>query len=1236
MILSPLIFLTIKHVKSIDVTVEDNVIHSLNSGDRLIIHQNFAILFDSITPVSISINGKEGVVETKSIRYFDAGLINSYSLIVHNATCGIGVMFSSGCTYKLISTRSFVVSSIDYIKSNPLNPYFDFHAVSGGSQVCTYFISNGSTASITKSPSNLMVINESSLDTAASTSFRSLFIDFDYVSVEVTHLNIINFSITYQSTDYYIADGDKDYDIVSAFRSNEFPANTTVSFPPGVSVISNVSHLFNNSIYSFRTSGVFDLAQQTLISSVPASVVGCKFLFPYGNTVSSVNVTTEGANACFWFYSTKPHTSFSPMYSINQGISGDITYGSLSSVYGEMYYGVIQKFPIPGSTFRYGIGSPESSNPSPSGVFQTSSIPSSEVIGNNLVLTTHLTSVTIPKNHFVLPINGYNLQGLVYLDNQGKSYDIGRSVTFIPPQNYDGQVIATFRDSTDQPGFVLISTMEMDPEDFHCLKYISNQPYEFLIGDFYGNATTKSNKICAVYVGDSLIEYRVDPRTSDSVLVQTAKGNLFNISSVASFASDGLVVQFPEGSEGHISLRMISPQSDDVAPIYKMISPDNSGIAPAYKMISLDTALNNDTIYVDNLDPIEVRFPSLAYLVMSIIVLALLVLIIWLHVSYCCCFVGAPPVIVEHAYHANHDKKGGKAMRSSKSGEMVVEPTKKAETTQNTFIVKENANELYLSDMETKEAGSNFNSHKEASTSSITGTDTSSSYVAPTRVTRKNADKTKEANSADGNECQIPPFTRESKWVDGSIESPKSRDINSPKKEEQRQSPPNKKRKKSGASSFGIDDGSSYPPQKKQKTHSSSGRSLHASFKIPNDVDNHDNKDEVRESSDRSDALDASAGAPSTRKRKPSSSSSLNHSSKHRSRSETSHSRKKSSSDESTISVGFAEYIPMRFITRSHKHCDNEEEDCPKDDLENILLTAIKARDTERAKFVIEQDHSIIKGQITVKQSKTTPLLLSCKYDSYEIAKLLLKSGAPLNVKEENPDNKNDLSPLDHAVMNGNMMMAELLISYNADINSSKSNMSPLQHAFKSNNVSFVKFLLDNGADLNRISRDGKSAPLIDGLKYSSHDLNERIFKRYADIIRYDIQDGNGDTPLHLAIRNKYYDIIDLIVSRFHDDRLIHIKNKQGRTPFLEAVELRDITAVRTLLRRFHESSLEDKFPNGDTAMHHCVNYSLYDIAKLLVDFNMNPKAKDKNGKTPVEIATTNNDDRMVSILRRR
>jgi len=161
-----------------------------------------------------------------------------------------------------------------------------------------------------------------------------------------------------------------------------------------------------------------------------------------------------------------------------------------------------------------------------------------------------------------------------------------------------------------------------------------------------------------------------------------------------------------------------------------------------------------------------------------------------------------------------------------------------------------------------------------------------------------------------------------------------------------------------------------------------------------------------------------------------------------------------------------------------------------------------------------------------------------------------IKWGTDLN--QVNPDGS---MPLHIAAKAGRGVIVKLLLKHGADINAlDKQKRTPLYNAVMSGRTQVAEMLIKRGAtfDINQLLEEVVSNHVAD------RDVFEFLMHHGADINH---TTENGDTPLHIAVKNDYRVITKLLVNNGAD---INAKDAAGHTPLWHAIgrHNKDISAM--------------------------------------------------------------------------
>ncbi|KAK5644313.1 hypothetical protein RI129_005613 [Pyrocoelia pectoralis] len=215
-----------------------------------------------------------------------------------------------------------------------------------------------------------------------------------------------------------------------------------------------------------------------------------------------------------------------------------------------------------------------------------------------------------------------------------------------------------------------------------------------------------------------------------------------------------------------------------------------------------------------------------------------------------------------------------------------------------------------------------------------------------------------------------------------------------------------------------------------------------------------------------------------------------------------------------------------------------------------------------------------------------TPLHLSIKRGYTSAAELILTKGADPNIA----DGRNNTC-LHSAVTGGAEDLVKSLLKHGANANAANNdNETPITRAQRSGHLSIVTLLLTN------TSTDDNYIPVFSSVRNGEfHALKKHINDGF-DINK---QDGDGNTPLLLALKNRQVGIVDYLLSKEVD---VTIPNNRGVTCLHHAVELGDAKIVRELLAK--GCDIDVVSVNGDSSLLLAISSTNFHIAHLLLDRN--------------------------------
>ena len=199
----------------------------------------------------------------------------------------------------------------------------------------------------------------------------------------------------------------------------------------------------------------------------------------------------------------------------------------------------------------------------------------------------------------------------------------------------------------------------------------------------------------------------------------------------------------------------------------------------------------------------------------------------------------------------------------------------------------------------------------------------------------------------------------------------------------------------------------------------------------------------------------------------------------------------------------------------------------------------------------------------------------------------------------------------------GNVSLVQTLIQeHKADVNErDNKNSTPLHEAAFAGKADVALSLINEyGCDPNVRGQLGRTV-LHDACNGGNVSLVQTLIQEHK--VDVNERDNDNNTPLHVAALAGKADAALLLISEYSCDP--NVRSKFGRTVLHKACAGGCIDLVRYLLPIM---SLLDTDANGETPLHLCSWKGHVECVEALVQFNAPVLIRNKNGKTPLEVAT--------------
>ncbi|ACE06350.1 hypothetical protein Aasi_0996 [Candidatus Amoebophilus asiaticus 5a2] len=271
----------------------------------------------------------------------------------------------------------------------------------------------------------------------------------------------------------------------------------------------------------------------------------------------------------------------------------------------------------------------------------------------------------------------------------------------------------------------------------------------------------------------------------------------------------------------------------------------------------------------------------------------------------------------------------------------------------------------------------------------------------------------------------------------------------------------------------------------------------------------------------------------------------------------------------------------------------------------DILAEAVTLDDADIfSKLIASGGREDIQNQLDY-----TLLHQAAKDGSIEIAKILIQN---LPIEYLNKQDHWGATPLYWAAIRNEIEVVKLLLDKNVDVSIQECNGDMALHAaIKNNMVELSKILIERMSleDLNKKGFYGRT-PLHFASEKEDPEIAQKLIDRKVNI---NVQDIYDSTPLHWASASGSTETVKNLIDAGAD---ITIKNEYGWTSLHWASIKGKTAVVQILVSKLDANQLCITDKRGNTPLHSALENESIDIAKILVDKNvdLNQQNNDGNG----------------------
>ncbi|XP_074799884.1 uncharacterized protein LOC141982068 isoform X7 [Natator depressus] len=285
--------------------------------------------------------------------------------------------------------------------------------------------------------------------------------------------------------------------------------------------------------------------------------------------------------------------------------------------------------------------------------------------------------------------------------------------------------------------------------------------------------------------------------------------------------------------------------------------------------------------------------------------------------------------------------------------------------------------------------------------------------------------------------------------------------------------------------------------------------------------------------------------------------------------------------------------------------------------------------------------------QLKGGKAQETPLhIAACIHEGEKVAEMLLKSGADVNVEQENGE-----TAMHVAARHGNLRMIKALIEEGGELTSqSKAGECPLHIAVQHCHLPVVEEILnylatekshaEASACVNQENKAGETPlHLAAAVKKDMVHFEGEETKIIAMLMEYDADISRTtrvslETPLHYCARVGNADVLLEMLKHISTSRMQQSINKQAKndwSPLLVAAERGHTAIVKILLQ--HHARVDVFDEHGKAALHLAAENGHDQIADVLLWHKAFVNAKTKLGLTPLHLSAQNGYNHLVKLL---
>ncbi|CAM1510491.1 Fc.00g008260.m01.CDS01 [Cosmosporella sp. VM-42] len=280
------------------------------------------------------------------------------------------------------------------------------------------------------------------------------------------------------------------------------------------------------------------------------------------------------------------------------------------------------------------------------------------------------------------------------------------------------------------------------------------------------------------------------------------------------------------------------------------------------------------------------------------------------------------------------------------------------------------------------------------------------------------------------------------------------------------------------------------------------------------------------------------------------------------------------------------------------------------DDPTSILQAAAKGGDVFITKYILDKGAEVDRGYET-----TTPLVEAIRSQKWEVASLLMESGADVNA----PPAASDETPFEETYYNGHRWPPRPAVE------------TCLTIALREQSPHTARALMARGAFASPGTPDTTGTPLLHAVLWQYTDIVKMLLKSGADANQRGtiLKRGKTSIPLLLAAEKRNIEIISHLIEA---GARVDDQDDEGFSAVHRAAVGKDPAVLRTLVQD-HHASINARLLNGSRPIHSAASKGLPEHVIILLDAGASVEDKNDMGRTPLHWAAESGNWPIVEML---